>query len=436
MQQQEEGLKRAVGLWGFSANMINIIVGAGIFVLPAIIAEGLGAAAILAYLYCGFLVITIALCFAEVGSSVTQSGGSYSYIEVAFGKYAGFLATNLFVIGACITADAAVANALADSLAYLLPIFKNQVVRSIFFLFLFSGLAWLNIRGVKEGIGMVKLTAIAKLTPLLLLLLLGWMHISVENLAWTVNPTFKDLGAAALVLFFAFQGVETGMNIGGEVKSPQKTIPRGIFISVLCILVLYILIQITAQGILGPSLPTFKEAPLAETAKHVFGAAGVTIIIVGAAISIFGMLSGEILNIPRIIFRASFDDVIPPKALSRVHQKYFTPYVAIIAYATLDFLLATIGEFKQLAILSSASVLLIYLGVALSVIKLRVKKQTQPGAFRIPGGYLVPILAILTVLWLLSSLSRNEQIGGLIFVGVLTAIYFGMGFFRKKKEGV
>ncbi len=434
MQVQEEGLKREISLWGFCANMINIVVGAGIFVLPAIIAEGLGASAILAYLSCGFLVITIALCLAEVGSSVTQSGGVYSYIEVAFGKFAGFLATNLFVIGACITADAAVANALADSLAFVLPIFKNQWVRSIFFVILFSGLAWLNIRGVKEGIGMVKLTTVAKLTPLLLLIIIGLPQVTAENLAWTFTPTFKEIGAAALVLFFAFQGVETGLNVGGEVKSPQKTIPRGIFISVLCILVLYILIQITAQGILGSELPGFKEAPLAETAKRLFGAAGVTIIIVGAAISIFGLLTGEILNIPRVVFRASLDGVIPPKALSKVHSKYFTPYIAIIVYTALDILFAVTGEFKQLAILSSASILLIYLGVALSVIKRRINKEALPGSFRIPGGYLVPVLAILTVLWLLFSLTQKEQIGGLIFIAVLTVLYFVIDFVRKKES--
>ena len=123
-----EGLKREIGVLGLSANIVNLIVGAGIFVIPAIVAERLGAASILAYLFCGFLIMLIMLCFAEVGSKLTQSGGAYSYIEVAFGKYFGFLTVNFFILGATIMADAAVANALAGTLAYFMPVFNNEIV--------------------------------------------------------------------------------------------------------------------------------------------------------------------------------------------------------------------------------------------------------------------------------------------------------------------
>ncbi|GAO30264.1 amino acid permease [Geofilum rubicundum] len=105
-----EGLKRKIGAWGLSANLVNIVVGAGIFVLPAIVAEGLGPASILAYLLCGVLLFLIMLCFAEAGSKVTSSGGAYAYIEAAFGKYPGFITSVLFLLS-CMTADAAVANA-------------------------------------------------------------------------------------------------------------------------------------------------------------------------------------------------------------------------------------------------------------------------------------------------------------------------------------
>ena len=93
----DEGLKREIGVWGLVANSINIIVGAGIFILPVIIAEQLGTASIWAYLICGLLMIFIMLCFVEVGTSITRTGGAYSYIEEAFGKYAGFLTTNIFI---------------------------------------------------------------------------------------------------------------------------------------------------------------------------------------------------------------------------------------------------------------------------------------------------------------------------------------------------
>ena len=113
MESGTDGLKREIGTWGLSASIINGIVGAGIFVLPAVVAEGLGAAGILAYLFCGFLVALVMLCFAEAGSKVATSGGAYAFIETAFGRYPGFLTSMLSVAGT-IASDAAIANALAD----------------------------------------------------------------------------------------------------------------------------------------------------------------------------------------------------------------------------------------------------------------------------------------------------------------------------------
>ena len=126
-----EGLKREIGVWGLVANSINIIVGAGIFILPVLIAERLGTASIWAYLICGLLMVFIMLCFTEAGTIITRTGGAYSYIEDAFGKYAGFLTTNIFIFGAALMATAAVANGLVGTLAYFLPIFKVAMGQGI-----------------------------------------------------------------------------------------------------------------------------------------------------------------------------------------------------------------------------------------------------------------------------------------------------------------
>ena len=123
---ENDGLKREIGVWGLVSNSINIVVGAGIFVLPAIVAEQLGTASVLAYGICGVLIVLMMLCFAEIGSRIIVTGGAYAYIEVAFGRYAGFLTTNIFIFGAAIMANAAVANVLADTLAYFFPRFQNS----------------------------------------------------------------------------------------------------------------------------------------------------------------------------------------------------------------------------------------------------------------------------------------------------------------------
>jgi APA family basic amino acid/polyamine antiporter len=426
-----EGLKREIGVWGQSSNIINSVIGAGIFVLPAIVAESLGSSSIIAYIFCALLITAIMLCFAEMGSKLTQTGGAYAYIETSFGKYFGFLTTNLFIFGATIMACAAIANALADTLTYLLPVFENKIFRSVFFVIIFSGFAIVNIIGVKRGIMLVKITTIAKLLPLILLIVFGFMKIKAENLVWHSIPSAADVGQISIILFFAFQGAENSLSISGEIKNPRKTTPRAILISFSIILFIYMSVQLVSQGVLGEALSGFKDAPLAEVAKRVIGPFGVTLMIVGAAVSMFGYLSGDALNMPRVLFGAARDGVIPVKILAAVHKKFATPYASIILFTTLGCFFAIVGEFKQLAVLSSASILLIYMGVALASIKSRYKKENDSESFKIPGGYIIPVISVIIILWFLSNLTKNEIIGILIFLAILSIIYFGLSLCKR-----
>ena len=427
-----DGLKREIGVWGLVANSINIIVGAGIFILPVIIAERLGTASIWAYLICGILMIFIMLCFAEVGTKITRTGGAYSYIEDAFGKYAGFITTNVFIFGAAVMANAAVANGLANTLAYFLPFFKIQWIRVLLFAIMFGGLAYMNVRGVRKAITIVKINTIAKLSPLLLIAIFGWFFITPSNLAMKSGHSVPDLGEMSLILIFAFVGAETALNVSGEIKNPKKTIPRGIMLSIFIVVILYILIQTTVQGILGESITDFRDAPLAEAARRMIGPIGATIVIIGASFSMFGNISGMVLNMPRVLFAAARDNVIPSKGLAKVHHEFLTPHISIISYACLGFIFASIGEFKQLAMLSSASYLLIYLGVVLSVIKFRIIKRMDEGSYNIPGGYFVPGLSVMVIIWVLSNLPLRELGAMAIFISLLTMIYFIIKLFRKK----
>lgn len=407
---------------GLSANLVNIMIGAGIFALPAIVAAGLGSSSIYAYLFCGLLITLVMLCFAEIGSKVTTSGGAYTYIQSSFGPYFGFLTVILFVLSAT-SADAAVANALVDIIGTIFPVFKSGTLKIFIFFILFGALAFINVKGIREGMLVVKTITITKLIPLLLLVIFSWGEVSLDHLVINSVPAIEDIGKISLILF-AFQGAESGLSISGEVKDPTKNIPRAIFISVVGVLILYILIQTISLGVLGASLATHKENPLSFVAHQVFGPVGFTIITIGAAISMLGNLSSEILSIPRVLFRASKDQVIPISPLSKVHYKFSTPYIAIIAYSISGFLLATFGGFQQMAIISSVSILLVYLGVTLSVIKQRRNKaKPTSNEFRIPGGYLVPILSVIIIVWLLSNLERQEFIGFGVYLVILTFIY-------------
>ncbi|WP_283637015.1 APC family permease [Aquaticitalea lipolytica] len=430
--KEDKGLKRTVGTLGLSANIINIIVGAGIFALPAIIASKIGASSIFAYIFCGILIMLIMLCFAEAGSKLTVTGGAYTYIEAAFGKYAGYLG-GVFFVFSCLLADATVSNALIDVMSSAFPVFENQTVRVISLFVVFFGLAYINVIGIKQGIGLVKFNTIAKLVPLLLIIFFGWKNVSLSNLAIESVPTIRQLGETSLILFFAFQGGDTGLIIGGEVINPKRTIPKAIFISIIIVVILYILIQMVSQGVLGSDLSYYTASPLAETAKVIFGPIGFVILIAGAAISMFGNLSGAVLNLPRVVYALARDKVIPLKPLALIHKSFATPYVSIIVYASIGFIIASVGGFEQLVTMASASLLIIYLGVALSVIKLRYSQKSQPDEFKIPGGLLVPILSIAIILYFLSYLTKNEMVGAGVFLVIISIIYGLIKVIKRKK---
>lgn len=432
MIQQEEEFKRTIGVFGLSANIMNVIIGAGIFALPAIVASSMGASSIIAYFFCGLLMALIMLCFAEASSKVTQTGGVYSYIETAFGPYAGFLA-GIFTVTGTLLADAAVSNALINVLASTHAIFELAWIRILCLFIVFGGLAFINVIGVKQGIGLVKINTVAKLIPLMLLVLFGWQAVSVDNLVIESLPGIQELGKTSLVLFFAFQGCESGIVVSGEVINPKRTIPKAIFISITAIVILYMLIQTVAQGVLGDELPQHTATPLAVAANVIFGPIGFIILTTGAAISMFGFLSGDILNNPRTLYALSRDRVIPIKALSKIHTSFATPYISIIVYASIGFLIAATGSFESLVVIASSSILMVYLGVVLAVIKLRYTHLSKSDEFTIPGGLIVPVICIAIILYFLSNLTQNEIIGSAIAIASLSFIYFLIRFIRNKK---
>ena len=378
----EPALKREIGATSLALNAVNLTIGAGIFVLPAIVAENLGPASFIAYILCGLLVVLIMLCYAEAGSKITTSGGSYAYVEKAFGPLAGFLINTLFWFGFTALSDAAVINAMTDMLVIWVPVFSLTYVRIILFIIVFGLLALINIRGVKQGSQFAATATVIKLMPLILLVLVGIFSISSGNLAIKTWPGINSIGETALVLFFAFMGIETALCVSGEIKDPQKNIPKGIFMGVAGVLLMYLLLQFISQGVLGDQLRVHKDAPLAALASKLIGPVGGTIILVTSVLSMFGMLSGDILASPRVLFAAAQNKLLPG-FLGRVHPKFASPYWAIVVYSAVGAIFASTGGFKQLAVLASSSVLLIYLAVVLATIKLRYKKDIgEPGSFK------------------------------------------------------
>jgi len=194
--------------------------------------------------------------------------------------------------------------------------------------------------------------------------------------------------------------------------------------------VLYMGLQAVAQGVLGPELAVSTEAPLAAAAKKVLGSWGGKMLLVGGVISIFATISGDILNAPRVVFASALDGNLPT-VLAKVHPRYKTPYVSVIFFASMICALALSGTFKPLAVVASGSILIIYLGVSLAVIRLRLRdgRPTAEG-FSIPGGPVVPVLSCLVIGWLLLQLTTEEAIGLAVLIGVSVVLYTTHRYFE------
>ena len=217
--------------------------------------------------------------------------------------------------------------------------------------------------------------------------------------------------------------------MSGEFKNPKRTVPLGILLGGITVLIVYMLLQMVTQGILGAEIASYKDAPLAAVAEKIIGPVGATILLITAAISCFGSVSADIMATPRSLFAGANDNMFPG-FLGKVHPKFATPHLAIITYGTLIFIFSVSGGFKQLAILASAAILLIYLAVILATVKLR--KQASPEkTFRAPGGLIFPFIGIASIIWLLSSLSKWEILSTGIFIAAVCVIYFVMKRFKK-----
>ena len=174
------------------------------------------------------MLAAIMLCYAEIGSRLTTSGGSYAYVEQVLGPLAGFIVNWLYFFGWGVLGSAALMNIIADSLAVLYPLFSDPWTRAMLYAFILGLMVFVNVRGAKQGIFFVQFITIIKVLPLIAIILFGFTHIKSENLHWEQLPSIKTFADTALVLFFAFAGFETSLGVSGELKNPKRTVPLGL----------------------------------------------------------------------------------------------------------------------------------------------------------------------------------------------------------------
>lgn len=415
-------LVRALGVRALAANIVNTIVGSGIFVLPAVVAAILGPAAVVAYIVCAVLVALFGLCFAEIGSRVHASGGAYAYVEAAFGRYVGFSA-GLLLGCAEMVASAAVATIFVGSVSALVPGGGSVALRATLLVLLYVSLAIVNIRGVRTGARVMELLTASKLVPLALLVVAGVFVLHPAYLRWTSVPSVADVGRASLVLMFAFTGIEGPLTSSGEVRDPARTVPRAVLLSLSVVALLYAGLQIVSQGVLGPALAITTDAPLGAVAERALGNSGRTLILIAAILSTLGYVSGDMLASPRLLYAFARDGLLPAR-VGAVHARFRTPHIAIIVYAALSCAVALSGSFRVLAVLSAVGILLVDLACCAAVLELRRRDVQAEGApFRVAGGPLIPLLACGVVIWLLTSARTAEFLAAAGVVVIASLIY-------------
>jgi APA family basic amino acid/polyamine antiporter len=408
-QPGEAGLVRALGLWGLTASIVNITIGGGIFRAPGTmeVTGRLGAAAPLAYIVCAIAMAFVVLCFAEAGSRVALTGGPYAYVERAFGPMAGFaVGWNLWVLGTIATA--AVGTIFADSVVRMLP--AGWVgVRAVSLVIVFAVAATINVLGVRFGARLNIASTIAKLVPLFVIIVLGLTHAHRENFVWTTAPSAANLTRASVFLIFVFAGIESALVPSGEVRDPGRTVPKAVLLALVVVTVTYMLVQLSAQGVLGASLAG-RAAPLADVGESVMGPAGALMVGVAVVLSTFGYISGMILAVPRALFAFARDGLLP-HAVATVHPRFHTPWIAIVLQASMSLVLGLSSGFEPLVILANVAVLFVFLGCAAAAWRLRtldVRDAESATLQQVPGGKIAPLVATVLIIGLLTSVTVRE----------------------------
>ncbi len=418
--EEDHGLERAIGPVGVGAIALNGVIGAGIFALPAVAAEAAGLFSPWLFVVCAVLIMTVVLSFARAASFFGQTGGPVVYVEEAFGLFAGFQAGWLYSF-ARISALAANAHLMVTYAAWLWPELDAAGARLALVAVVCVSLTIVNVIGVRGGLAVVFALTVLKLLPLGLIVFVGLGQINPQVFTAPEIPELEGIGGVILVLLYAFVGFESAVVPAGEVKDPRRSVPMSLIWTVGLICVFYFLIQLVSVSVLDDLASS--ERPLAEVAEVLMGAAGASLLVLGAVFSICGNISGMFITAPRMLYAMGRDGGLPDW-FGAVNPRFHTPANSIVFVGAVGLALAMSGGFVWLAAMSTAVRLLVYMACILSLPGLERKVGERAGQFRLRGGMLIPGLALVLCLWLTMHASLKSWLTTLAFAALGTALYY------------
>jgi amino acid transporter len=400
----EASLSKSVGALALTAAVVNVTVGGSIFALPGSLAASLGAWAPWAFVAGALLFLPIVLCFAAAGSRIGTSGGAYRYVQLAFGALPGFAVAAIFWTSN-VAGSASMAAILAGQLSQRWPALGGGAARTAFLFSVYAALVLLNARSVRLGAVAVLAFALAKMLPLFALVAAALPSVQPARLVPSGPPGVAAVGSALVLVVFAYSGVETALAPSGELRDPGRAVPRAALAGVAIVVLAYVGLQTVALGVLGPSLPG-HEAPLVELADRLVPGAGL-VVLATAAVSLVGVLQGDLLGSSRLIFALARDGYLP-SALAGVGARH-VPTRAVVAHALVAWVIASAGSYEALALVSGGAFCLVYLGGCAAAWRLErrgICETERP--WRLPGGGATALAAIVALLLVLAALRPQE----------------------------
>lgn len=432
---QASSLPRRLGLWSAVAVLVGSTIGSGIFRSPAGIADKLPGPFPLLVIWVtgGLFALCGALTLAEVAGAFPQTGGVYVYIREAWGRLAGFL----FGWAELVLIRAAALGAISTTFAeYLLRVtgrdpglapydsWVHYVAAAAILL-----TATFNYVGIRWGSLVQNITTLAKVGALLLIIVLAFA-LGLPETGGHYTPAMPagsfslvPFGLALVSVLWVYDGWADVSFVGGEVKDPERNLPRVLIFGTLIIIGLYLLANLAYLAVLPVEEIRRSKLVAADVAERVMGTAGVAFVSIAVMVSTFGTLNGSVMTGARVLFATAADGLLF-KPIARVHPRFKTPSVAIILEAMLGVLFVLLGTFEQLADAFVTAIVPFYALAVASVFVFRRRPEYAP-PFRVPGYPVVPLVFIVATLLLLGNAvldptSRNPTLAvlGIILLGI------------------
>ena len=415
---ERRGLVRAIGRWSLVALVFNTCIGGGIFGVPTVAASLVGKDAWLAWLIGAVANAPVMACYAEVGSRFRVAGGSYIFARAALGRLVA-IQVGWFSLLIRIVSAAAVATVFVSYLGSFFPNVTQPAIRAMVLAGVLGGLATINVVGVRSGATLSNVFTVSKLVPLILLASVGGILAMLRGSAGEASVpalAHPEWLRAILLMGYAYGGYDTAMMPLGESKNPQRDVPFALGVALLGMTLLFVTIQAVTTYWVG--IPA-SDHPLADAAERFLGGAGVTIVSLGALISCFGHMSGNVLSVPRVTYALAENGDFP-SFFGAVHRRFRTPWISIILFAVPVWAFANFGSFRWNAFVSSSGRLVVYVSVAAALIALR-KKEREPAPFTLPGGVAIALASLAICGFLLTQMGRGEFTVMLITAAIAAA---------------